>query len=221
MNRAEVEALVAETLAKAEKIYARPFTPPVLCYDIQGVKAGQFRAGEIRLNPTWLDEPDFNETVIHEVAHYVQRSVYADSQSHGDEWRAVMLALGVPPERTHHYDMGQLQGRHPYWCECSQYHVSDRLHQQMLAGQMRLCGKCRTYLKPGLKPQLEWKPQQCGLCNNMIPAQGKQLTDYPKWGQPIGYVCYEHRNWKLKIAGGKVYRQIGSALQFIRDVKRA
>lgn len=206
MNRDEVQSLVAETLAKAAGIYERPFSQPALRFDIQGGRAGEARVNELRFNPTWLEEPDFNETVVHECAHWVQRTLYPASQSHGDEWKAVMLALGVQPERTHHYDMGELKGRHPYWCDCTQYHVSERLHTQMLAGQKRHCNKCNSNLKPGFKPVLEWKQQQCGLCSNLIPAQGRQLTDYPKWGSGIGYTCYEHRKWKLRIVNKIIYR---------------
>lgn len=114
-------------------------------------------------------EDFLNQTVPHEVAHYVQRAVYGYKRNnmkvmpHGYEWKYIMRNVyGLNPERCHHYDTSgtktKRQVRHLYTCSCGKtYNLSSTLHNRIqksineakLRGYAnplyrRVCLSCRT-----------------------------------------------------------------------------
>jgi predicted SprT family Zn-dependent metalloprotease len=63
-----------------------------------------FRAREIGYSaPLWplATAEQRRQTTIHEVAHAVTRDRHGAVAAHGKEWKAQMVAMGVPPKRTH------------------------------------------------------------------------------------------------------------------------
>lgn len=142
---------------KARDIYAQAFAPIEVYFDLRGTAAGMYRVqcGErrIRYNP-WIFARYFEDslaiTVPHEVAHYVTDCLYGLSRvrPHGDEWRAVMRALGVSPRVTGCYDLSGLplrrQRRFAYRCDCSSHQLSTIRHHRVQRGEaMYLCRQCR------------------------------------------------------------------------------
>ena len=53
------------------------------------------------------------QTIGHEVAHLAAFQVYGlqriVANAHGDEWKSVMIALGLPPTRCHSYDISNVK----------------------------------------------------------------------------------------------------------------
>lgn len=94
------------------------------------------------------------QTVGHEVAHLATFQRYGlqriVANAHGDEWKSVMSALGLPPNRCHSYDVSNVKqnrarNRYLYNCSCAkplyltviQHKKSDKF----------VCNTCRARLK--------------------------------------------------------------------------
>ncbi len=67
-------------------------------------------------------EADHNRTLLHEVAHVITRRAYGRKvKAHGKEWKRVMIALGIPPNRCSNYPYMQKRrkeaAKHKYECK--------------------------------------------------------------------------------------------------------
>lgn len=128
---------------------------PVL-FDLVGKSAGMYRvrAGQrvIRYNPyvfaKYFDD-NFNETIPHEVAHYVTDILYGlrNIKPHGAEWKSVMQDFGVAANRTANYDLSGLPVRKfqtfVYHCGCQNYELTSRRHNKILKGSGHyMCRDC-------------------------------------------------------------------------------
>jgi SprT protein len=136
---------------------------PVL-FDLSGRAAGMYRvkAGQrvIRYNPyvfaKYYDD-NFNETIPHEVAHYVTDILYGfhKTRPHGNEWKAVMQVFGVEANRTANYDLSGLPVRnfkkYVYFCGCQNYELTSRRHNKIISGtghySCRDCGNKLLFIK--------------------------------------------------------------------------
>ncbi len=49
-------------------------------------------------------EEEHRQTLLHEVAHLIQRHIWSGTKSHGREWKMVMGRLGIPADRCHSSD---------------------------------------------------------------------------------------------------------------------
>jgi len=139
---------------------------PVIRFDLRGRAAGQARFGTrgpwvIRYNPVLLraNAEDFLiSTVPHEVAHLVAFARYGSGiRPHGPEWRSIMHHFGAEPLRCHRYDVSQLGGRSlrefAYHCDCREHRLSSIRHNRVRTGQVYLCRRCATPLRPGPQPR--------------------------------------------------------------------
>ena len=128
---------------------------PVL-FDLVGKSAGMYRvrAGQrvIRYNPyvfaKYFDD-NCNETIPHEVAHYVTDILYGlrSIKPHGAEWKSVMQVFGVAANRTANYDLSGLPVRKfqtfVYHCGCQNYELTSRRHNKILNGSGHyMCRDC-------------------------------------------------------------------------------
>ena len=83
---------------------------PTVSFDLRGKTAGQafLSKHHIRLNGQLLNEnPDdfIHQTVGHEWAHLLCHYRHGPRvAAHGKEWKLIMVALGLNPERCHTYD---------------------------------------------------------------------------------------------------------------------
>ena len=109
LQRAEVKRATQQCISRAEKIYNRRFKPLQIDFDLRGKCAGMYQVKRlerrIRFNP-WIFakyyQDSLNDTVAHEVAHYVVDCLYGlrKVKPHGREWQAVMRNLGAEPKAT-------------------------------------------------------------------------------------------------------------------------
>lgn len=136
---------------------------PVL-FDLTGKAAGMYRvkAGQrvIRYNPyifaKYFDD-NFNETIPHEVAHYVTDVLFGlrNIRPHGKEWKAVMQIFGVAANRTARYDLSGTPQRtfqtFIYHCGCQNFELTTRRHNKVARGkghyQCRDCGGKLVFVK--------------------------------------------------------------------------
>lgn len=131
----KVERRVREVLELGAAIWpdhtTKFSTLPTIRYDIKNTFGGVAISGgvddwTIRLNLILCYENEelfIEQTVGHEVAHLIQRVVYGTTKvqpktqkivkirSHGPEWQEVMVKIGLPPARTHSYDLASIDTR--------------------------------------------------------------------------------------------------------------
>ncbi len=92
-----------------------------------------------------------NQTVVHEVAHCIQRHVWPRSQAHGYEWQKVMHILGVPAKRCSNYgDMppkNRMARPYIYKCACREHKLTHILHDRIRQGSWRKCLRCRVRIE--------------------------------------------------------------------------
>jgi len=156
--------LVEDTILKAEKIYYKSFDRIEIKFNLKGGTAGQYhflkgssdsKGSYFRFN---IDIANANgkklykDTVVHEVAHYIARSLAKGKyiKPHGKEWKSVMNALGVNPERCHSYTIPKSTRKLKYFdyiCDCDTHSISSIIHNRILKGQKRYCKKCKGILK--------------------------------------------------------------------------
>ncbi|HED35976.1 MAG TPA: metallopeptidase (SprT family) [Gammaproteobacteria bacterium] len=130
-------------------------------FDLKGGSSGMFmvRSSQIRIRyneiifSQYFDDA-LDNTVGHEVAHYVVYSIYGlrKTRPHGIEWKQVMQLFNLRPEVTSRYDVSQLplkqQRRHNYACGCMTHELSTTRHYKILRGKMTYhCRKCQQPLK--------------------------------------------------------------------------
>lgn len=135
--------------------------PDVTFFD-KGRAAGRayLREGRISIHETLLVEnfdSMIRETVAHEVAHLVtfwqwnRTRIGRRPQPHGSEWRTIMSrVLLVEPERTHNYDMTNVQVRRQrrfaYACPCRVHKVTTVKHNKLARGGRYVCAHCKSQL---------------------------------------------------------------------------
>jgi len=156
--------LVEDTIIKAEKIYHRNFDRIKIKFNLKGGTAGQYRflKGASDLKDSYFrfnidiakenGKKTYEDTVIHEVAHYITRSLANGKyvRPHGKEWKSVMNKLGVVPERCHSYTVPKSTRKLKYYdykCDCMTHNISSIIHNRILKGQKRYCKKCKGILK--------------------------------------------------------------------------
>lgn len=152
----------------ASDYYDRSFNEIPVLFDLKGRAAGMYRvrAGQrvIRYNPYIFAKyysDNLNETIPHEVAHYVTDVLYGlpSIRPHGVEWKSVMQLFGVRANRTANYDLAGLPKRQHqlfnYSCDCRTFELTSRRHNKILRGigqyQCRDCGGKLTFIKNSAK----------------------------------------------------------------------
>ena len=134
-------------------------------FDLSGRSAGMYcsqrRERWIRYNPyifaKYFDE-NFNNTVPHEVAHYLTDVVTGRKRvaPHGQEWQTMMQLLGCEPETTHKFDLDGVpvkrQRRHLYRCGCQDHQLSSTRHNRVQRQKKhnyfcRNCGEALSFVK--------------------------------------------------------------------------
>ncbi len=157
------EAVVGTThqrIAFAEHVLCRELAAIPVLFDLKGRSAGMYRVkhGErvIRYNPYLFAkyyEDSLNNTVIHEVAHYVVDVLHGlpSVRPHGTQWQTAMAMFGAKPNRTCHYDMSGIpvrtQRRFSYGCGCMTHELSTFRHNKIQYGTARYsCRRCGEVL---------------------------------------------------------------------------
>jgi len=155
-NQLNIIQLVNDYIQRSEIIFDRTFKPIDVSFDLSGRAAGMYKVvrgvGQIRFNPDHFEqypEENWNETIPHEVAHYITDQVFGmrNIRPHGKQWKALMLQFGVEPKRTFSYSLegipNRMHKRHPYRCICSQFEITTRRHNTIQNGRADyLCKQC-------------------------------------------------------------------------------
>ena len=143
----------------AEEYYGRKFPRSPICFDLTGGTAGQFcykgKQTKIRYNKKIAAaQPDafLARTVGHEVAHAIQHWLYTaqgiEVQSHGKEWKFIMVrVMKQEPSRCHKYDITDaVRNTRPYLYVCSAcdkaWHFGPKKHANMKACPGRYRCRC-------------------------------------------------------------------------------
>ncbi len=91
-----------------------------------------------------------DKTVVHEVAHCIQKHIWPRSRAHGSEWHHVMHILGIEyPERCSNWEgMERVRMARPYiyTCACREHPLTHILHNRILQGKWRKCLRCKQRL---------------------------------------------------------------------------
>jgi SprT protein len=160
-QRQQVIVATHQCLVSAAEIMQREFTIIPIEFDLTGRAAGMYCVRNnrrwIRYNPylfaKYFDD-NINETVPHEVAHYVTDMVYGHARvkPHGQQWRELMLSLGVNPRRTCEYNLEGIPQRrqhyHTYVCQCTSHQLSRRRHNKIIRERvLYFCRHCRQPLQ--------------------------------------------------------------------------
>lgn len=170
-----VREKMEQTLDICRKHYRNDIPTPPLKFVQLGRRAGVHHykfnrlsntahSHELRINPDFFKkyyDDMLNNTVPHEVAHYIAVFLYGRHQGggHGWRWREVMAVVGIKAaERCHQYDMEGVKVRagkeapFKYSCRCDSPHMVTRtVHQRHQASvaigkQGYKCTKCRQFL---------------------------------------------------------------------------
>lgn len=151
----QVEDKVLETLLTAQQQFRQSFDLPTVEFRDMGRTAGKayFTQNKVVLSPTLLQENQSEfiaRTVPHEIAHLVTHRVFPFArQSHGREWRTVMMKLGVTDiSRCHTYNtksVAQSRDKWVYTCGCGKrFEFGSVRHRKSQSGAGYRCGRCKT-----------------------------------------------------------------------------
>jgi len=149
-----------DVLLNASVLLKKNFKPLPILFDLKGKAAGMYcrRGGKcwIRFNPYIFAKyfvDNLENTVTHEIAHYVVDIVYGKHRvrPHGKEWVEVMQLLGVDPQRTCEYDLEGIPTKvhqlFEYVCGCRQHQLGSRRHKKIERGQAQyFCKQCQQKL---------------------------------------------------------------------------
>lgn len=162
-----VENRVLELMGKFESKFGNSCkyncdVPSDILFSKRGTTAGvssfDYTAGygHLNFNPIIMKDnwEEFDQTVIHEVAHYCVSLLKGYISSgrrrviHGSDWKSMMRFLGGETRRCHSYNVRQstrrTQRRWEYKCVCSTHMISTRMHNSIRRGQTRSCVDCST-----------------------------------------------------------------------------
>lgn len=144
---------VEECFLIAEKFYNRSFPRPTnIEFKRNGTSGGRCTMNYSKTVRTLMFQLDLAEhhpdeyesTVIHEVAHYMQFFLYLQMGKklapHGYEWEYIMTRVyGISAERTHNYDVSvtkvKKELRHIYTCACNkEFQITTTMHNHIQNG---------------------------------------------------------------------------------------
>lgn len=157
----EIITLVDDYIDKANSIFKRRFEPIEVLFDLRGRAAGMYKVHGskkvIRFNPYHFSkffEENMQETIPHEVAHYITDQVYGlrNIRPHGKQWKMLMLEFGVEPRTTFSYSLDGIptrkHKRHTYSCGCMQFEITTRRHNIIQKGKAEYaCRQCGRKIK--------------------------------------------------------------------------
>lgn len=142
---------VAMVVDHAKRLYGNKISlNPAVRFFNRGSAGGRahYRDMSVSFNEVLAKENpvEFNNTVIHEVAHLVVKQIYPLAKPHGKEFKHVMISLGGNGKRTHSYDVSSVKQQRSYTyhvikCGCKEHLVSKA--RAFRAASLK-CKKCGT-----------------------------------------------------------------------------
>ncbi len=115
----KIKVEVSSLLKTAAELYDAEFPEIPVLFNVRGNAAGRFSykydeltevcSGEaIKFNLAMIElngYDRFKNTVIHEVAHYVNRFLNGQTQMHGELWKKIFLDMGGNGKTTHNLEI--------------------------------------------------------------------------------------------------------------------
>jgi SprT protein len=145
--------------------------PLTISFDLKGRCAGMYRVKkskrtfslsstykrEIRYNSfifsKYFDD-NYNNTIPHEVAHYVCDIVYGlkNIKPHGKEWKEIMRYFGADTSVTANYELSGIplkkQKLFTYQCACREHQLSSIRHNKISKNLCQyLCNSCKQVIR--------------------------------------------------------------------------
>lgn len=114
MTKEEIETYVANTLMRAKNIFGIELPLIEVKFNLRGRCAGKCKCiqvgnklfYELQFHPKMaLLNKNFEQTVIHEVAHLIAHEIHGFNvgRPHGLRWKDIMNVFGAKPETYHHF----------------------------------------------------------------------------------------------------------------------
>ena len=131
------------------------FPEPEIKMDLTGKTAGMFcpMENKLRFNLSLMleNKEDFiEETVPHEVAHFVTNIIDKYSKPHGSTWQAIMKLFGIlNPQTCHSYKIAPLKPHkrpYIYQCTCKKHFFTKIRHNRAQKGVQYFCTTCHQDL---------------------------------------------------------------------------
>lgn len=130
---------------------------PVFDYGLVGTTGGKMGWDSVMyINPCLLNENwdhYLHQTVGHEFAHHIQHKHFPRSSAHGPEWKSIMVALGLPPIRTHNYNVSnaQVKKKNKFLYKCdgcgAEVILGPVRHKNQQSGKVAYTHRCRSRVK--------------------------------------------------------------------------
>ncbi len=157
---ARVDELIDKFLSRfGDNIRYMEVIRPDVMFGKRGLSAGTCSfnyttgAGMLNFNRIiMMDNWDaYDETVIHEVAHWCCSFLYGYQVGHGKEWKRMMHFFGAEGERCHSYDVSRVRKARKtftYACVCGKHDISSIRHKRIVeSGTKYFCKKCKQDIK--------------------------------------------------------------------------
>ncbi|MBE9592732.1 MAG: SprT-like domain-containing protein [Proteobacteria bacterium] len=132
------------------------FPEPEIKMNLTGKNAGMYcnkPTSLLRFNLILLldNKEDFlQETVPHEVAHFIVNVIDPCSKPHGFTWREIMRLFGVANPKTYHnYKVpAPIRNKRPYvyQCSCQKHFFTKQKHNYAKSGTIYICNTCHNIL---------------------------------------------------------------------------
>ena len=156
-SRLDIKRKVSAYIERSEELFQKSFKQIDVKFDLTGRAAGMYKVANgnrvIRFNPHHFakyPKENWQETIPHEVAHYITDQVYGlrNIRPHGKQWKELMHHFGVEPQRTFSYSLDGIPHRkqklYPYRCACNQFDLTSRRHNMIQRGKAdyscKICG---------------------------------------------------------------------------------
>jgi SprT protein len=155
----QVRAVVLDSIARVEAVYPDLNLPPlIITYQRSYTTAGWARGIHYHVNfdPILLSaypSAFLYQIVPHEVAHVITEHIHGhDTQAHGKEWKAIMILMGLKPDRCHGLDTNISKRQfttYKFLCACNDdSHVYASIMRRKIMLDKYQCVACKTRLVP-------------------------------------------------------------------------
>jgi len=135
---------------------------PQFKYSLQGGKAGtclvdsKTKEGTIGVNMHYArhyGNEYINNTIPHELAHYVKGALEIAGPAHGKNWRNILgkILQSSRVSTTHRYCVSKGGGQKKFatFCGCRTHYVTRSILQKIRTGSIYKCRKCKLEIKEG------------------------------------------------------------------------
>lgn len=155
----EVRQVVIDSVERVQAHYPNEVFPPILItYERSYTTAGWAKCLQYQVNfdPILLvaNRNEFLKQIVpHEVAHILAEHIHGhDIAPHGQEWKDMMILLGLSPDRCHKLDTSISKRKfttYKFACGCKEIHeYGSVMAKKILQSGQYACVECLIKLRP-------------------------------------------------------------------------